>query len=303
MNVLLDKGHISEMKCGTNFSYNLQENNMFLPTEYKVLQSQTSTCFVRCMKMLYNGKTQLYYMVNSLKSLATILPTLDPDSFVTIVSNLLADIIDVKHNGFLSCQNIDISFDHIYIEPSTYKVQLVYLPTSIHFFSDYSSFESELRTSFVKIINGVASVYSPKTTQLATDLSNGMLSLEDLYARTKGGKIDSQINNDSASNTKGSVVRITALNAPTRVELIINKNSYVIGKSAASVDGVVSFNKMISRVHCRVDKNGQTVTITDLQSANGTFVNRTRLMPNQPTPIKNGDVIRLANSDFQVSIV
>lgn len=303
MNVLLDKGHISEMKCGTNFSYNLQENSMFLPTEYKVLQSQTSTCFVRCMKMLYNGKIQLYYMVNSLKSFASMLPTLDSDSFITIVSNLLADIIDVKHNGFLSCQNIDISFEHIYIEPSTYKVQLVYLPTSIHFFSDYSSFESELRTCFVKIINGVSSLYSSKTTQLATDLSNGMLSLEDLYARTKGGKMNSRIDNDVVLNTKESVVRITALNAPTRVELVINKNSYVIGKSAASVDGVVSFNKMISRVHCRVDKNGHTVTITDLQSANGTYVNRIRLIPNQPTLIKNGDIIRLANSDFQVSIV
>ena len=303
MNVLLDKGHISEMKCGTNFSYNLQENSMFLPTEYKVLQSQTSSCFVRCMKMLYNGKTQLYYMVNSLKSLASMLPTLDSDSFITIVSNLLADIIDVKHNGFLSCQNIDISFEHIYIEPSTYKVQLVYLPTSIHFFSDYSSFESELRTCFVKIINGVSTLYSPKTTQLATDLSNGMLSLEDLYARTKGGKMTSRIDNDVVLNTKESVVRITVLNAPIRVELVINKNSYVIGKSAASVDGVVSFNKMISRVHCRVDKNGHKVTITDLQSANGTFVNRVRLIPNQPTLIKNGDIIRLANSDFQVSIV
>ena len=43
--------------------------------------------------------------------------------------------------------------------------------------------------------------------------------------------------------------------------------------------------------------------ITDLQSANGTYVNKAKLQPNQSTPIKNGDVIRLANSDFQVSIV
>lgn len=43
-------------------------------------------------------------------------------------------------------------------------------------------------------------------------------------------------------------------------------------------------------------------TITDLQSANGTYVNKIRLQPNQPYPINNGDIIRLANSDFQVSI-
>ena len=42
--------------------------------------------------------------------------------------------------------------------------------------------------------------------------------------------------------------------------------------------------------------------ITDLKSANGTYVNRVRLTPEQPHQIKNGDIIRLANSDFQVVI-
>ena len=62
------------------------------------------------------------------------------------------------------------------------------------------------------------------------------------------------------------------------------------------------FNKMISRSHCRINKRGSQYTITDLQSANGTYVNKVKLQPNQPHPINNGDVIRLANSDFQVSI-
>ena len=92
------------------------------------------------------------------------------------------------------------------------------------------------------------------------------------------------------------------MGAPTRVEIDITKDSFVIGKNASSVDGVISFNKMISRVHCRIDCRKGNYTITDLQSANGTYVNRVRLQPNQPQPIKNGDVIRLANSDFQVSL-
>jgi len=39
-----------------------------------------------------------------------------------------------------------------------------------------------------------------------------------------------------------------------------------------------------------------------LQSANGTYVNKIRLQPNKPCAINNGDIIRLANSDFQVVI-
>ena len=306
MNALIEKKHISEMTCGSNFAYILNDNALFLPTEYKVLQSQVNTCFVRCMKMLYNGKIQLYYMSNSLKPLSSMLPMLSAESFVTILSNLFADIIDVKHNGFLTCQNIDISFDRIYVEPSTYKVQLVYLPVSERMFADGSLFESELRTSLVKLISGISTLASPVTMQLAADLSNGMLSLEDLCAKIKGGKWDASampIQNMSGSINKSKTVRIIAMNAPTRLELAVNKDSFVIGKNAGAVDGLVSFNNMISRIHCRIDKTGDNVTITDLKSANGTYLNKVRLQPNQPAMLRNGDVIRLANSDFQVSIV
>lgn len=73
----------------------------------------------------------------------------------------------------------------------------------------------------------------------------------------------------------------------------------MIGKKDTN-DGVISFNKMISRVHCKITVNGNQYWITDLQSANGTFVNHARLQPNQSTPLKNGDLVKLANSDFQV---
>lgn len=304
MNVHVEKGYITEMECGSNFSYILNDNSAFLSTEYKVLQSQTDSCFVKCMKMLYNGKVQLYYLTKSLKSFALMIPTLDTDSFLTIVANLFSDIIDVKHNGFLSCQNIDISFERIYIDPTTYKVSLVYLPISKKIYDDNSSFENEIRTGLVKLISGVSTLSSSKTIQLASDLSNGTLTLEDVYSRIKGGKRVDVMNvvNQEKSAGSGSL-RIIAMNAPTRTELIINKDEFIIGKKAELCDGVVGFNKMISRSHCKILKKGSQFSIVDLQSANGTYVNKVRLQPNQPHLIKNGDVIRLANSDFQISIM
>lgn len=299
MNRLIENGHVEEMACGTNFSYVLNENAMFLSTEYKVLQSQSNSSFVRCMKMLYNGKVQLFYLTANLKPFSSLLPTLDDDGFLTIVSNLFSDIIDVKMNGFLSCQNINISFDKIFVDPATYKVSLVYAPISKRIYDDYSTFENEIRTGLVKLISGISTISSPKTIQLASDLSNGMLTMEDLSGRLKGGKTNQSIENQSV-NHDPQVLRIVAMNAPTRVEIQVTKDSFLIGKNASAVDGVISFNKMISRVHCRIDRQGDKYTVTDLQSANGTFVNRVKLQPNRPYPIKNGDVIRLANSDFQV---
>lgn len=308
MNVLIENKVISEMECGSNFAYILNDSSAFLSTEYKVLQSQANSCFVKCMKMMFNGKLQLFYLTKGLKPFASMIPTLDSESFLTIMANLFSDIMEVNHNGFLSCRNVDVAFEHIYVDPATYKVSLVYLPLSKHLYDDNASFENEIRTGLVKLISGVSTLSTPKTMQFSTDLSNGTLSIEDLYARIKGGKStgsgQSHIGQtDMGGGRAGSgLLRIIAMNAPTRVEITVTKDEFVIGKKAELCDGVIGFNKMISRSHCRITRRGSQYTITDLQSANGTYVNRVRLQPNQPYPIKNGDVVRLANSDFQVSI-
>lgn len=301
MNLLIENGVITEMKCGNNFSYVLNDNSLFLSTEYKVLQSQEEGCFVKCMKLLSNGKIQFYYLTNGYKPLANMIPTLDPDSFMTIMASVFFNILSVKQNGFLSCPNIEIAFEKIFVDPSTYKVALVYLPISKRVYLDESIFENELRTSLVKIISGVSTLSSVKTEQFKTDLANGMLSIKDLYDRVKSGKMF-QTSHQTSKQNVGGKMQLVAMNAPVRVEIEVTKDDFTIGKNAAIVDAVVSFNKMISRVHCRIIKvNGQYM-IADMQSANGTYVNKVRLVPKQLYPIKNGDIVRLANSDFQVVI-
>lgn len=307
MNVLIENKVISEMECGSNFAYILTDSSAFLSTEYKVLQSQANSCFVKCMKMMFNGKLQLFYLTKGLKPFASMIPTMDSESFLTIMANLFSDIMEVNHNGFLSCRNVDVAFEHIYVDPATYKVSLVYLPLNKHLYDDSASFENKIRTDLVKLISDVSTLSTPKTMQFSADLSDGTLSVEDLYARIKGKSIENNQANEGRGDsvrdkTKLGLLRLIAMSAPTRVEIAVTKDAFVIGKKAELCDGVIGFNKMISRSHCRINRRGSQYIITDLQSANGTYVNRVRLQPNQPYPIKNGDIVRLANSDFQISI-
>lgn len=301
MSFQIESGSIKKMPLGSNLTYILDDRSVFLSIEYKVLQSQSDSCFVKCMKMLFNGRIQLFYMTNTFRPLSLLLPTLDADRFMIIATNLLSDIIDVKNNGFLACENINISLDNIYVDMTTYKVHLVYLPISKRLFDSYTFFENELRSSLVKIISNTGSISSPQTAQFSSNLTDGTLSLEGLYSQIKNGNTVGPPTYHPI-NTSSGTVHMIATNAPARFEIVIDKDEFVIGKSEAQVDGFISFNKAISRKHCKICRSGNQYTISDLDSANGTFVNKRRLQPYQPHPIKHGDVVRLANSYFQIEI-
>lgn len=109
------------------------------------------------------------------------------------------------------------------------------------------------------------------------------------------GHIDKVVHNNIS-------MKLVATNAPVPFEITITKDEFTLGRKQGLVDGVISFNRMIGRSHCRITRQGNQFAIIDLSSTNGTYVNRVRLQPEQPCPIKNGDMIRLANSEFQVII-
>lgn len=309
MNWLLSKGLLKEIPCGINFSYILMDNSLFQATDYKVLHSQTDGGFVKCMKMLYNGHIQLYYMPETQKPLSQLLPNLNAESFLTVLTNLFQNILNAKSNGFLFCGNVEQSFDKIFVDPSTLKVSLVYLPIATHLVDDEIAFETQLRSELVRLIRTSSTLTSPRTYALADCLVDGTLSLEDLLNFIKNGSSSDPVMPapepqpaPAAASAKVQQLYLLAMNAPMQVKYRIKKDHFVIGKAGAAVDIGIDFNKMISRVHCCVDRSGARFTVTDLGSTNGTYVNETRLQPNQAHTVKNGDTLRLANSIFQIII-
>lgn len=78
--------------------------------------------------------------------------------------------------------------------------------------------------------------------------------------------------------------------------------TFTMGRSANRNDVALEQYNKVSGMHCRVAVGNQQMTVTDLNSTNGTFVNGKRLTPNQPVPVMNGSTIFLADSGcaFQV---
>lgn len=308
MNEFESIGLVNELIGSPNIQYVINDDSTFALTDFKVLKGQGNN-LIQCAKVRYNGKIKLIYFTSEKKSLKNIAQGLDADSFITVIANLISSVNDIKSNGFLELSNLALTFDKIFVDSNTLSVSLIYLPIN-NSHSDIAQTENELRTEIIKFISSVPAFATEKMNRINSYLSNGTLSLEQLYGHLceevggyapKKQKIN-VVEKNEIQFTNQPTLRFRSINAPVSINFQINSGEYVIGKSADKVDGVISFNKAISRVHCKITYKNGNYYITDLGSANGTFVNSKRIPAQCPEIIKNGDAVRLANSDFLIEI-
>ena len=94
---------------------------------------------------------------------------------------------------------------------------------------------------------------------------------------------------------------IQSIGSPVQINLTVAEPEYLIGKNPSMVNGAVTHNPAISRVHCKISFMNGKYYLTDMGSANGTYLNQQRLEKQQTLELHSGDYIRLANSDFIVT--
>lgn len=304
MNLLLEGGKISEQRVNENFSYTLEKDCSLNQMEYKVMQSQNGTEFVNCMSVLFNGKNQLLYMPGELKTLLSMSRGIDEEDFITIIASLLGCVADIKKNGFLSCQNIEIASDKIYVDPVTYNIRLIYVPIQPKIYEDYTSFEDDLRMGVTRIINSEFNMHGKKIQQLYYDLYDKAIKLEDLYEkiRKKNTDNDQATKKESEKTSRVKRMCLTALDAPIHTVIEVNQDALSIGRNASMSDVAINFNSAIGRKHCTILRNASFFMIKDENSVNGTFVNNVKVVPGQIRRLDDGDVISLANTKFKVKI-
>jgi hypothetical protein len=58
----------------------------------------------------------------------------------------------------------------------------------------------------------------------------------------------------------------------------------------------------VSRLHAVIKRSGSSIIFMDLGSANGTFINGTRLTPNAEQILKHGDIVSLGKLRIQILI-
>lgn len=174
---------VIEIKDTQSHAYLLESSSLFFPVGYKVLLGQEKNGFIKCNKVSHNGKDKLIYDTSKFKTLESLLPVLSLDMALGILTNFLDSIISVKSNGFMQCENILISPDHIFIDcDNNYSVNLIYLP--IYHESDnisFSIFEGELKTHLIFILSNYTKRNS-HIQSLCANMNKPDFTIEDIYS-------------------------------------------------------------------------------------------------------------------------
>lgn len=318
--------HIVDVSGGGNVAYILNDNAIFSYTGYKVIQNHSKMGLLRCAKLNYNGKIKLIYLVGEYKPLSYLFTKLGTKEMKAIISNLIQNVIEVKSNGFFRLENLELDLNKIFASPADGSVYMIYLPLSSCNMVDGSDFETEFKDLLIKLLKMIPEMASPQFDELCNELATNMVPMERIM-KFLNDSIDGECiflekknYTDGQSDISKGVteetvmqevitpqrktqpqMKITSINSPVQLNFEVNKPEYVLGKQSNMVDGVVMYNPAISRIHCKVIYENERYYLSDMGSVNGTFVNHQRVYQNHKVEIKNGDHIRLANSEFTIS--
>lgn len=99
------------------------------------------------------------------------------------------------------------------------------------------------------------------------------------------------------NSQKDTQVKVFKSASPGIPDIIITYTPYLIGKQEGLVDYVLN-GEAISRIHAKIEKEGNDYCISDLNSTNGTYVNSRLLETNETVLLNTGDEIFIANFAF-----
>ncbi|MDO4453153.1 MAG: DUF6382 domain-containing protein [Eubacteriales bacterium] len=92
--------------------------------------------------------------------------------------------------------------------------------------------------------------------------------------------------------------KLVSLEKEKSPDICISCSSMIVGKIRQQADFVLD-DEHISRVHARIEKNGDDVYVMDLNSTNGTFVNGERLQENERRRLQPLDKVAFASIVYE----
>ena len=314
-------GQVTEVKNSVHAEYLLNSNDTFYDIGFRVMKNQQSGCLLPCHRLKYNGRIKLVYFTDGLVPLEQKLAEMDVEKMRILLSNLFEAIEEVESNGFLNTSCIELRLEKIYVDNRTFAIKLIYLPINQSLGNGNNcDIESEMRAKLIKAMRDIRLADHPRVQSVVDVLMDGTLDIDRVVRSLRDGIQMSAPAETYVSATKESREEITpavSVHASKMlyeepasaltlravdgsVTFVIDRPEYILGKNSERVDGVITGNPAISRVHCKISREGGAFYITDMGSSNGTFLDGKRLAPSERAKIRQDSRIKIANMEFMI---
>ncbi len=254
--------------------YELGEKTSFYDVGYNVMENYKDSFLIKCHRIKFNGKNRLVYVTDGLISLKEIILDSSPRSKNGICSKLTTELDELENNGFIDTRSMITDVDKIFVDRSTGIIKFIYLPILL---------ESDVKSDIKNIINCVRDLVDIDHS-IIENLSDDKITHVEPGLYEQKQKISDSI---TLKCTNGNF------------QFVIENDLFIIGKNSEKCNGVIP-NPAVSRIHCKIVKEGNEFYISDMGSANGTYVNGVKSFPNQLVKLSNNDALKIANVEFIV---
>ncbi len=296
-NILLTS-NVRELKENKNFTYILEDEEQFSQLGYKVMLSRKVNSILEAARIRRNGKVKLIYFTKDYQMCSMLLATMPFEGVMMLCMKIMDAVLQIKNQGFLACENIDIAVDHIFFDPKTYEAYLIYLPLVSDVENGEARFEVILRHTLTQIIKMSSAVTFEKEQMIVELLSDGNVGMEQLMTYLSQYNVHQpQVKEDGKAG-----LQLTSMNPEMPLVFMVGKKKFNIGRRKDN-DGVLDFSTKISRDHCCIQYKDGAYYVEDVGSSLGTYLNKERLEPKQAQRLTNGDIIILPGIRFKAKFL
>lgn len=284
--------------------YDVKANDMLSKIEYKVMANYTEDGLVPCYLITYNNNVRLVYDISQYKALNSEINSFTKRQLLVLINKfyLLTELI--QKNGFLDSNHIDFNEERIFYERDSEKLYIIYLPIRLTENIYHTTLENKIRDILSRAVITISNGKDSGLQLLLNNLKDKNMTFDEIYIKNNTGtygdlKKEIQLNKVEDITIK-KLYTLHSKGEAWLTKIDITKKEFYIGKKEELVDGVIAGHATISRRHCMISISESQVYITDLDSANGTYINGVKLPSSKRYPINVGDEIRLADVVFEL---
>ena len=297
------------------FSLNTDEHIVYLGQ--KILKETYHANLIPVLEIKKNGQTRLLFSTEGMTSISDVSSKLIEAYRKMIICGLAQTLKMIYEQPFWKKEFLDVRPQYVFIDMANGTPGFILTPVDSWDTNDKDRWISRFEKFIRLLISDNDTELPDEYRELVSKLGRLSYALEtretDISQEAEifiSFLIDKWAEFDQAYGDNDSEEKSD--NGSVRVELrynglygsfgiYIGKDEFVIGKDSGC-DGVISINSAISRQHVKIMIRNDGCFAQDLGSTNHTWLNGQLLTKGTPARLKEDDMLRLANMDFQVHI-